>query len=92
MKGNRPSDAMIALAVATSRQEWLVADEVRGILNGFGFHVLTQQCAAWLGRISRKDLPPIERRKGHFDEFQYRLTRWGRTELFNRCPGIDVRR
>jgi hypothetical protein len=55
-------------------------------LERLGFECSTQQVAAWLKRISHKDLPPVERDSEGFwaGAWGYRVTQWGRNELWNR--------
>jgi hypothetical protein len=81
----KPTDFAVVLAAAMFGAQTVFADEVQGQLETLGFGCSTQQVAAWLGRISRKDLPPIER-KGDVlvGLWGYRVTQWGRTELWNR--------
>jgi hypothetical protein len=81
----KPTDFVMILAAALYGEQIVFADEVRGQLQTFGFDCSTQQVAAWLGRMSRKDLPPIERAGDVVvGLWGYRVTQWGRTELWNR--------
>lgn len=86
MSQAKPSDFMITLAAAIYGADRFCADEIRGQLSAFGFECSTQQVAAWLGRIGRKDLPPIEADPEYpfGGVTAYKLTQWGWTELWNR--------
>jgi hypothetical protein len=81
----KPSDFAIVLATALYGDQPVIADEVRGQLKVFGFQCSTQQVAAWLNRIARKELPPIEVDVEYplHSVAAYRVTQWGRTELWN---------
>lgn len=65
----------------------MYADQVRGQLQRLGFEVSTQQVAAWLGAMSRADCPWVEVRDGYGTK-EYRVTRFGATDIHNRCPGV----
>lgn len=82
----KPPDFVIVLAVSLFGDSYVVADEVRGQLKRLGFDASTQQVAAWLQRIARKDLPPVKTTtEGYWGGvWGYRLTQWGWTELWNR--------
>lgn len=83
--GPKPSDFMIVLALAMYGPQTVFADEVAGQLEVFGFDCTSQQVGAWLARISREDLPAVERRGDVLvGLWGYRLTQYGRTELWNR--------
>jgi hypothetical protein len=89
MAGQKPSDFLVALAVSMYGPQFVVADEVRGKLNGFGFHLTAQQVATTLGRLSRKELPPIEVEDRGAGCWSYRLTQWGRNEIDNKTKGLQ---
>jgi hypothetical protein len=91
----KPTD--FTLVLATRMAEVVPAREVTGVtivfacnvkkeLERLGFACSTQQVAAWLKRIARKDLPPVERDSEGFwaGAWGYRVTQWGRNELWNR--------
>lgn len=88
-RATRPSELAITLAALPggfgSREGWMYADEVRGRLGLLGFAPTAQQVAAWLGRMSRVDAPWVEVRE-HYGFKQYRVTRFGRTDIANRIP------
>lgn len=75
----KPADFTIVLALGMYGRR-VCADEVRGQLKKFGFDCTAQQVGAWLRRLSREDLPPVELRKG-WPVNSYMLTRWGWNEL-----------
>jgi hypothetical protein len=91
----KPTDFTIVLA--TRMAEIVPARERTGItivfacnvhrqLEHLGFACSAQQVAAWLKRVSRQDLPAIERSTDGFwaGAWGYRVTQWGRNELWNR--------
>lgn len=93
----KPTDDLIVLAMVglgdrgLTDGDWYVADEVRSAFVRLGFNPRAQQVAAWLGRLSREDSPMVERRKAYFDELQYRVTRFGLTQIHNHFPGLRAR-
>jgi hypothetical protein len=95
----KPPDILIVLGTAvvanTGRlfpgDGWTTADQVAVQMRTFGFAVRSQQCAAYLGRISRSDFPPVEAHEWDDQrELMYRVTGNGRLWLANRLPGIEV--
>lgn len=92
----RPSELAITLAAIPSRWAppstdggWVFADEIRARLHLLGFDATTQQVAAWLGRMSRVQCPWIER-CDNWGDLQYRVTRYGKTDVDNRLPGVRL--
>src|SRR4051794_18195957 len=89
----RPTQLVLTLAALPgryrARQGWVVADEVRGRLRLLGFDVRTQQVAAWLGRMARADMPWVERHES-YGVLEYRVTRFGVTDIGNHLPHLRV--
>lgn len=87
-----PTELAITLAVFTHRHSgegWVLADEIRGRLKLLGFDCTTQQVAAYLARMARTDAPWVERRRCRwYDQWEYRVTRYGETDIQNRLPGV----
>lgn len=95
----RPSELTLTLATLPGdvgsrygghRDGWVYADEVRTQLRRLGFTATPQQIAAWLGRMARAECPWVEVRTSHGIR-EYRVTRFGATDIFNRLPGVSAR-
>lgn len=95
----RPSELALTLATLPGdgasrygghRDGWVYADEVRTQLRRLGFTATPQQIAAWLGRMARVECPWVEVRTSHGIR-EYRVTRFGATDIFNRLPGVSAR-
>lgn len=90
---SKPSDICIVLSALPAAHEdgWIDADGVAHRLERLGFErPRTQQVAAWLGRLSRMDLAPIQSDGAQANGWgkRYRVTPYGRTWLHNRLPDI----
>jgi hypothetical protein len=87
----RPSELALTLAALPGRYAtsdgWVYADQVRFQLARLGFGASTQQVAAWLGAMSRAEAPWVEVRDGYGTR-EYRVTRFGTTDIDNRWPGV----
>ena len=91
---SKPTDFTVVLAtrmaeVATATVGSDIAPfacNIQKQLEGLGFTCSTQQVAARLKRLARKELPPVERDSENFwaGAWGYRVTQWGRNELWNR--------
>lgn len=89
----RPTELAITLAALggvgyAADDKWYAADQVRHRLGLLGFEVSAQQTAAWLHRMSRVDAPWIEKRRSPWNDWEYRVTRWGLNDIDNRFPGV----
>jgi hypothetical protein len=69
--------------------EWKFGDELRGRLVRLGHDLSSQKVTAMLKRMCAEDAPRFERRDTPWRDKQYRLTNWGRNELFNTLPGLE---
>lgn len=91
----RPSELALTLATVPGRygasDGWVSADEVRGRLVLLGFQVKAQQVAAWLKRMAETECPWVERREHRWGRgWEYRVTRFGRTDVDNRFVGVRL--
>lgn len=89
----RPTELAITLAALPPdtgyADSWTDADQVRGRLKLLGFDCTTQQVGAWLARMARSDAPWVERRRDAWDSrWEYRVTRYGRTDIDNRFSAV----
>lgn len=87
-----PPELVVTLAAAGApfvTDGWLTADQVAHRLVLLGHAVSAQQAASWLGRMSRADMPWVEVRD-RYGYREYRVTRFGRTDVANRLPGVQL--
>lgn len=92
MRGSRRDLATVLVALGHS-SEWLYADEIRGLLKAhLGIEAKPQQVAGWLTRMTKEDAPRFERSKSWNREWRYRVTRYARTEVVNKMPGLRTLR
>lgn len=84
----RPSELAITVAAYGTGREWNSADEIRGRLKLLGFDCTAQQVAAWAGRMCRVDAPWLEKREPWGGYSEYRVTRYGLTDIANRLEGL----
>lgn len=95
---DRPSEVAITLAVVSAahrsspggREGWVPADIVRVQLGVLGINASAQQVAAWLGAMTRADMPWVEAREA-YGYREYRVTHHGTTDVHNRFPGWSPR-
>lgn len=93
MSAVRPTELAITLAALPGRygeaDGWVVTDEVRHRLRLFGFDCSPQFVAAALARMARSDAPWVERRESRWGDLaEYRVTRFGRTDIDNRLASV----
>lgn len=82
--GAFPSDDMIVLAALLEGQEWRQAEDIASTLRRLGFEISPQKMVGQLKRLAAEDLPMIEGRLGVWQRInEYRVTRYGRTQLSN---------
>lgn len=79
------------MTLAALSGEWLTAEDVRSRLEAMGFTASAQQVSAWLRRLARLDLPPVEVRTAWWGGREYRATRWGHTWIRNLLPWTQIR-
>lgn len=92
-QSSEPSELAITLAALrgrySNRDGWLTADEVRGRLQLLGFVCSPQKLVATLIRMATTDAPWVERRRAAWgDYWEYRVTRFGTTDIDNRFGGV----
>jgi hypothetical protein len=88
---SKPTELAITLAALTPRyDEWLYASQIVTNLGLLGFDVTSRALASTLARMCRTDAPWLERRRSPFQDFEYRITRWGRNDVNNRFPGVRL--
>lgn len=93
----RPSELTVTLACLRAARDWspgagwVVADQVRGALDhDFGIDATTQQVAAWLNRMARAECPWVEVLGTSYVVAEYRVTRYGKTDIENKIPALRV--
>lgn len=91
----RPSELAITVAALPAsyhdREGWQSADEIRGRLALLGFDCTTQQLAAWMVGMTTCDAPWLERRRTTWGKtWEYRVTRYGTTDISNRLPFLKT--
>lgn len=93
----KPTELAVTLAAIPGRygdrDGWVYADEVRARLARLGFDASSQQVAAWLRKMARTECPWVEARESpHAGQIirQYRVTRFGKTDIDNRLRGVRL--
>lgn len=86
-----PADDMIVLAALLGASEhasgWQEAEVLASTLRLLGFVITPQKTVGQLRRLLAEDSPMLERRPvGWGDQYEYRVTRFGFTQLENRFP------
>jgi hypothetical protein len=91
---NRPSELAITIATLERGTNhfsgWVYADQVRHGLSLLGVQCSTQQAAAWLARMAAAECPWVERKR-EYDIWLYRVTQYGRNDIENKLPMLQVR-
>lgn len=92
----RPTELAICLAALPDSSYigddpgWMPADEIAHRLRRLtGWELTAQQLASRLRRMCEVELPWMERRKPHH-WWEYRVTRYGLTDLANRAQGTRL--
>jgi hypothetical protein len=90
MNGHDFAATLVALG---STRTWLDADEIRGLLKAhLGVDATAQQVAGWLTRMTNEDAPRFERRRHRWSPgWEYRVTRFGCTDIENKLPNLRAR-
>jgi hypothetical protein len=91
---SKPSELAVTMATLSHRYTvdgWLYASQVAANLRLLGFDVTGRQVGSYLARMARADAPWVERRRSPFDDFEYRVTHYGRNDIDNRFPGVSTR-
>lgn len=85
---SRPSELAITLAAMHHRYEveggWLYASQIAGNLRLLGFETNGRRLAATLKHMCEVDAPWLERKRSPFNDYSYRVTRWGKNDIENR--------
>lgn len=92
---SKPSELAITLATGGHRYEvspgWVYASQIAANLRLFGFDdVNGRRLASTLTRMCTADAPWLERRRSPFDDHEYRVTQYGRTDVHNRLARVHV--
>jgi hypothetical protein len=91
---SKPSELAITLAALHHRYStepgWLYASQIVANLKLLGFEVNSRALAGTLGRMCRVDAPWLERRRSPFNDYEYRVTRYGRNDIDNKLGGVRV--
>lgn len=92
--GSVPTELAITVAATGHRYApemgWLYASQIAANLKLLGFEVTGRALAARLSRMCSVDAPWLERRRSPFNDYEYRVTRYGQIDLENRL-WVDVR-
>lgn len=88
----KPTELAITLAALGYRhQQWLYASQIAANLRLLGFDIDGRRLGARLKRMCEVDAPWLERKRSPFNDFEYRVTPWGRNDIDNRFPGVSTR-
>jgi hypothetical protein len=84
----KPTELAITLAALDHRYTfepgWLYASQIAANLALLGFDTTGKRLAPRLGSMCKADAPWLERKRSPFDDYAYRVTRWGLNDLDNR--------
>lgn len=97
----RPPDVLVLLGVVAAANSgrlfpgdgWASADEVAHQLRRLGVHATAQQAAAWLGRLSRRELVEALRPECEPEDttLDYRIAGPGHSLVVTTLPGVRLR-